>query len=59
MQKTDTMSFPALNQVKGEGNFVQVWIDSMLNPPYLLVLCGDADGNCQVYDPAESYSHFD
>jgi len=27
----------------------------MLSPPYLLLLLGDKEGNCKIYDPAEAY----
>ncbi|AFY90533.1 MAG: hypothetical protein CLLPBCKN_007804 [Chroococcidiopsis cubana SAG 39.79] len=55
MQKIDTMSSPALDPAKSEWDFVEVWIDPMLSPPYILVLLGDSAGNCRVYDPAENY----
>jgi hypothetical protein len=55
MQKIDTMSSPALDPVKSEWNFVEVWIDPMLSPPYVLLLLGDPAGNCRVHDPAENY----
>jgi hypothetical protein len=49
------MSSPALDPVKSEWNFVEVWIDPMLSPPYVLLLLGDPAGNCRVHDPAENY----
>ncbi len=55
MQKIDTTSSPALDLVKSEWNFVEVWIDPMLSPPYVLLLLGDPAGNCRVHDPAENY----
>lgn len=55
MQKIDTTSSPALDPAKHEWNFVEVWIDPMLSPPYILLLLGDSNGNCRVHDPAESY----
>ncbi len=55
MQKIDTLSSPALDPVKIEWNFVEVWIDPMLSPPYVLLLLGDPAGNCRVHDPAENY----
>ncbi len=55
MQKIDTMSSPALDPVKSEWNFVEVWIDPMLSPPYVLLLLGDPVGHCRVHDPAENY----
>lgn len=55
MQKIDTTSSLVLDLVENNWNFAEVWIDSMLSPPYLLLLLGDSSGNCQVYDPAEGY----
>lgn len=55
MQKIDTMSSSALDLVKSEWNFVEVWIDPMLSPPYILLLLGDPAGSCRVHDPAENY----
>lgn len=54
MQKIDTTSSRALDPAKREWNFVEVWIDPMLFPPYTLLLLGDPTG-CRVYDPAENY----
>lgn len=55
MQKIDIMSSPALDPVKSEWNFVEVWIDPILSPPYILLLLGDPAGSCHVHDPAENY----
>jgi hypothetical protein len=55
MQKTDTTLTPALDPAKSDWNFVEVWIDPMLSPPYILLLLGDSSGSCRVYDPAEDY----
>lgn len=55
MPKIDTMSSPALDPVKSEWNFVEVWIDPILSPPYILLLLGDPAGSCRVHDPAENY----
>ena len=55
MQKIDTTSSRALDPAKSEWNFVEVWIDPMLSPPYILLLLGAPTGSCRVYDPAESY----
>ena len=54
MQKTVTTQFPALDPVKTDWDFAEVWIDPMLSPPYLLLLLGTAS-SCCVYDPAEGY----
>jgi hypothetical protein len=55
MQKISTTLSPVLNPVKHEWNFVEVWIDPMLSPPYVLLLLGDPAGGCFVYDPSENY----
>lgn len=55
MQRIDTMSSPALDPARGDWNFVEVWIDPLLSPPYLLLLLGDSSGSCRVHDPAEGY----
>jgi hypothetical protein len=55
MQKIDTTSSPALDPARDEWNFVEVWIDPMLSPPYILLLLGDSAGSCRVYESAENY----
>jgi len=55
MQKIDTTSHPALDPAKSGWNFVEVWIDPLLFPPYILLLVSDPSGSCHVYDPAEGY----
>ena len=55
MQTIDTMLSPALDPVKDEWNFLEVWIDPMQSPPYLLMLMGDRIGVCHVCDPVENY----
>jgi hypothetical protein len=55
MQKIDTTPSRALDPAKSDWNFVEVWIDPMLSPPYILLLVGDPSGRCLVHDPAEDY----
>lgn len=55
MQTTDTIQFPAPELVKDDWNFLEVWVDSMLSPPYILLLLGDKTKGCYVFDPAEQY----
>ncbi len=55
MLKTDTTLHLEADLVKNNWEFTEVWIDPTLSPPYLLLLLSDADGNCQIYDPAEGY----
>ena len=54
MQKIDTTSSPALAPAKTEWDFVEVWIDPLLSPPYLLLLMGEPSGSCHIYDPGTS-----
>ncbi len=49
------MLSPELNQVQNNWQFTEVWIDSMLTPPYVLLLLVDLQGKCQIYDPAKDY----
>ncbi|HBE59868.1 MAG TPA: hypothetical protein DEG17_01870 [Cyanobacteria bacterium UBA11149] len=55
MPTTDTIPFPAPDQVKNNWNFLEVWVDPMQSPPYLLLLLGDKSGSCHIFDPAEQY----
>lgn len=55
MHKISTTSSRALDPAKSDWNFVEVWIDPMLSPPYILLLLGGLSGRCRVHDPAEGY----
>jgi hypothetical protein len=55
MQTTDTTPFLAPDLVKDNWNFLEVWVDSMQSPPYVLLLLGDKMNGCYVFDPAEHY----
>jgi hypothetical protein len=55
MQTTNTIPFPALDPVKDSWSFLEVWIDPMQSPPYMLLLMGDLAGSCSIFDPAEGY----
>ena len=55
MQTTNTTSSPAQDVVRNNWEFTEVWIDPMLSPPYVLLLLSDSHGNCQIYDPSQSY----
>lgn len=35
--------------------FTELWVDPTAGPPYVLIMVGDSDGNCCVYDPNQSY----
>lgn len=56
MQTTDTTQFLAPDLVKDDWNFLEVWVDSMQSPPYILLLLGDKMEGCYIFDPSERYS---
>lgn len=35
--------------------FIEIWLDIGLNPPYVLQLIHDKDGQYQIIDPQENY----
>ena len=55
MQTIDITLSHEPNPVKDEWNFLEVWIDPMQSPPYLLMLMGDRTGVCHICDPVEKY----
>ncbi len=55
MLTTDTIQSPALDPVKDNWNFLEVWVDPMQSPPYMLLLLGDKAGSCYIFDPADGY----
>jgi hypothetical protein len=55
MQTTDTIQSHELDLVKDDWNFLEVWVDPMQSPPYILLLLGDKTNGCYVFDPAEHY----
>jgi hypothetical protein len=55
MQTTNTIPSPALDPAQNNWNFLEIWVDPMQSPPYLLMLLGDESGRCQILDPAEQY----
>jgi hypothetical protein len=55
MQITNIIPSPALDPVKNNWSFLEVWVDPMQLPPYILMLLGDESGYCQILDPAEQY----
>jgi hypothetical protein len=55
MQTTNTIPSPALDPAKSSWNFLEVWVDPMQSPPYLLLLLGDESGRCNILDPADRY----
>lgn len=55
MHKINPTSSPAFAPAKTDWDFIEVWIDPLLSPPYLLLLMGEPSGRCRVYDPADGY----
>ena len=55
MNDVDITLSLAPNPVKDEWHFLEVWIDPMQSPPYLLILMGDRTGICHICDPVENY----
>ncbi|MCY7407283.1 MAG: hypothetical protein LH631_07885 [Alkalinema sp. CAN_BIN05] len=55
MQTTATIPSHGLDLVKNDWNFLEVWVDPMQSPPYLLLLLGDENGGCRILDPSEQY----
>jgi hypothetical protein len=53
---TTNITFPQKRlPVEIDWKFIEVWIDSMLTPPYVLLLLADKSGKCSICDPATHY----
>ncbi|MBO0350275.1 hypothetical protein J0895_14405 [Phormidium pseudopriestleyi FRX01] len=52
----DTTSSPVPAPVAHDWEFVEIWLDPLQNPPYVLLLRGDNRGNCEILDPAQNYA---
>ncbi|WP_017651811.1 hypothetical protein [Fortiea contorta] len=48
------MLSPALD-LADNWTFTELWIDPTAAPPYVLILLGDDQENCCIYDPAQKY----
>lgn len=35
--------------------FLELWVDPILFPPKILMLIGDQDGTCRIFNPALEY----
>lgn len=55
MQITNTIPSLGLDRAENNWNFLEVWVDPMQSPPYLLMLLADDSGICQILDPADRY----
>jgi hypothetical protein len=52
--ETATMLSP-VPDLANNWQFSEIWVDSTAIPPYILLLLGDKQGNCSIYDPKENY----
>jgi hypothetical protein len=55
MQTTDTTQFLVPDLVKNNWDFLEVWVDPMQSPPYVLLLLGNLNQGCFIFDPSEHY----
>jgi len=55
MLNTTSKSSTTKDSDKHNWKFTEVWIDSLLSPPYILLLLCDSEENCQIYDPSQGY----
>ena len=46
---------PALAEQAKTWNFLELWVDPVLFPPKILMLVGDHDGTCRIFNPALEY----
>jgi hypothetical protein len=46
---------PALAEQSKTWKFLELWVDPVLFPPKVLMLVGDADGSCRIFNPAADY----
>jgi hypothetical protein len=46
---------PALAEQAKAWKFLELWVDPILFPPRILMLVGDADGSCRIFNPAADY----
>ena len=46
---------PALAKQAETWKFLELWVDPVLFPPKILMLVGDREGTCQIFNPASDY----
>ena len=46
---------PALAEQVSNWNFLELWVDPIVFPPKLLMMIGDHDGTCRIFNPALNY----
>ncbi len=46
---------PTLAAQASTWKFLELWVDPVLFPPKVLMLVGDRDGTCRIFNPASGY----
>jgi hypothetical protein len=46
---------PALAEQAKTWQFLELWVDPILFPPKVLMVVGDEDGSCRIFNPAAGY----
>lgn len=46
---------PALAEQANTWQFLELWVDPVIFPPKILMLVGDQDGTCRIFNPALDY----
>ncbi|MGB3292948.1 MAG: hypothetical protein WBB01_08185 [Phormidesmis sp.] len=46
---------PALAERAKTWQFLELWVDPVLFPPKVLMLVGDEDGSCRIFNPSSDY----
>lgn len=44
-----------LTQQETEWEFAEIWVDTLISPPYLLMLVKEKSGRFCIYNPAQNY----
>jgi hypothetical protein len=55
MQTTDTTQSLVPDLVNNNWDFLEVWVDPMQSPPYMLLLLGNLNKGYFIFDPSERY----
>jgi hypothetical protein len=46
---------PALAEQAKTWKFLELWVDPVLFPPKILMLLGNQDGTCHIFNPSSNY----
>ncbi|MDG2991494.1 hypothetical protein L3556_11215 [Candidatus Synechococcus calcipolaris G9] len=46
---------PVLEEQAKLWKYLELWVDPVLFPPKILMLVGDQDGTCRIFNPASDY----